>query len=892
MSLVRFFSKPRWQSKDDAIRRSAVATDNDPELVESLPRLAREDADAGVRIAALKRLADPGLAQAMAVDDRDEGVRNAARNLWSDLLAGAHASAPPLADRLRLLRAQDDPRLIERIATSAPEAELRLAALKRIDRKALLLDRVTADSDAAVRLAALERIEDEAQLARIVERARKSDKTISRLAAERLDDLRVGRGDADAIAERARILCERLERVLREGDRSDEAKAIADAWTSVAGKASAALAARYRNARELFELSSDPQQVARLRQRAQDRVRIETELAAIERILAGTSADAHREELLQRFDALAGLHAGYAEDADESGAALSVRFTRLGAQLAALKPLDAPGLESADENAGQDAAREAAKAARAEKSAAARAEREHKQTVAIGQLHVAIEATAAAIRDGRTADAHANYADMARLRREIANLPAALRESLAEVEGGYATIRHWQRWSDDQRREQLCEELEVLPEAGLHPDALATRLREIQAEWSNLDRLEARPAHASDALARRFRALCRKAIEPARPYFEKRDELRRQGSQETAELIARARAAAAEETADGAALAALRKQLANALRSLDRVDPRERKNLAGEIKNALGAIDAQVSARHAEVESAKNDLIERAGALASQTDNRTAMNQARDLQKLWQKTGNGRRARDQAQWKRFRAAIDAVFGRADEERRERSAQEQQALEAAARLCAEFETLAAGPALPDRAAFHAIENAWRALVVGDAALRQRFQSAQASLHALEVRAQQQKRRAEFDVWMSHYELCRQLERGQLDAGRFASLRQSLPALELAAEQMQQRLQPLLEGAVNATGQRDPQRDCVLEIEQLAGIEPPPEDRQRRMDLQVGKLSARMRGVQAPAPATALRELLRTWLAVGPVAEADLALETRFKRAIAATLESLA
>lgn len=139
MSLARFFSKPRWQSKDESVRRTAVATDKSPELIESLPRLVREDVDAGVRMAALKRLADPALAQAMAVDDRDEGVRKTARNLWIELLAGTHPSAPSLTDRLRLLRAQEDPRLIEQIATTAPEAELRLAALQRIERPAFIL---------------------------------------------------------------------------------------------------------------------------------------------------------------------------------------------------------------------------------------------------------------------------------------------------------------------------------------------------------------------------------------------------------------------------------------------------------------------------------------------------------------------------------------------------------------------------------------------------------------------------------------------------------------------------------------------------------------------------------------------------------------------------------
>ena len=893
MSLARFFSKPRWQSKDESVRRTAVATDKSPELIESLPRLVREDVDAGVRMAALKRLADPALAQAMAVDDRDEGVRKTARNLWIELLAGTHPSAPSLTDRLRLLRAQEDPRLIEQIATTAPEAELRLAALQRIERPAFILDRVTADADARVRLAALERVAEESQLVRIIERTRKTDKSISRMAAERLEGLRVDRGDIDTIQARARQLCEQLERVLREGDGSEEAARIASAWDGVAGKATPQLVARYTNARELHELSRDPDQIARLRQRAIDRQRIEEELGAIELVLRSASARAHLAELMQRFEALTELHASYAHDSDDASASVSVRFTRLGAQLATLQSLpetseaEARAIARAEARADQ----EAAIAARGELLAETRAELATKQKAMVEALHAAIVDTAEAIKAGKSAQAHQCHATMSRLRRQLKIVPAILRDSLADVESEYAKIAEWQLWSDNGRRQQLCEELEVLPETGLHPDALATRVREIQMEWAHLDQIEARPARSADGISRRFRALCHKAMEPAKPYFEKRNELRKQGAGETGTLIAEAKAAAAAPETDERGLANLRKQSAEALRRLDRVDPRERKNLAAELKAVLATIDERIAAQHALVEAAKSDLVTRALALSELPDLRTAMSQARDLQKLWQKSGNGRRARDQALWKQFRAALDAVFARADSERDARAAEEQQVLAAAAALCAEFETLANGSTMPERSALQQIENGWRALGIRDAALRQRFDSARDRLSSLETRHAREQRRAEFDIWSAHHALCRSLERGAIDASTFITSRSGLAVLNLATGELAGRAQTILDGAAVQPGAGDALRDCVLEIEQLAGIEPPAEDRQRRMDLQVEKLSARMRGVQAPAPAHALRELIVTWSRLGPVGEDDAGLESRFERALLASLESL-
>ncbi|HJT97793.1 MAG TPA: hypothetical protein VJ696_05705, partial [Rhodanobacteraceae bacterium] len=121
MKLSAFLNKPRWQSKEAAVRRAGVADDDDAELLARLGTIAREDPDAGVRAAALKRVADPALAQRLSQEDADADVRAEARRLWLELLAGTHPRAPSVAERERLLRAQDDTALIEHIVRTAPE---------------------------------------------------------------------------------------------------------------------------------------------------------------------------------------------------------------------------------------------------------------------------------------------------------------------------------------------------------------------------------------------------------------------------------------------------------------------------------------------------------------------------------------------------------------------------------------------------------------------------------------------------------------------------------------------------------------------------------------------------------------------------------------------------
>ena len=888
MVLSRLFSKPRWQSKDAAVRRDAVARDDESTLRAELPRLAREDTDAGVRLAALKRLADPALAQALAHDDRDEGVRHAASALFTDLLSGTHANAPALPERLRLLRGQDDVRLIEHIATRAPEAELRLAALARVARPALLVERVTADTDAGVRAAALARIDDEAQLERIAERARKTDKVTSRGAGERLVRLRLARGDAAAVRDHARTLCESLEASLRRGDGSS-IDAIDEAWKAIEAQVEDTWRTRYVAARELVELSRDPQRIADLRERARERERIASEIADLEQELRAATAHEQRDALETRFNLLAERFAeGAAHDVQGPQIVDARRVHAIAQRLHELAMLPSPAVAPVQPDR---VAIDAEAARRRELDLVARRQRERDAEAATqAALSAALDVIEPAIARGDTAAIHAAWPAVVEQRKRAgAGLPAALRSRFDDASAAYERLADWQRWSDNQRRRQLCEELDALPTTGLHPDAIATRVREAQAEWSRLDALEGRAAHAADGLARRFRAACHAAIAPTRPYFEKRDAVRKAHGAQTQALLERARAV--EEGASSRDLLAVRRDVAEGLRALDRVDPRERKTFAQSLKDALGALDQRVEALEKAVADAKSTLIERAEALTSEGDVRAAMSTARDLQKRWQSSGNGRRARDEAQWRAFRKAVDAVFARADGERAQHQAREREALDAAAALCDELDALAAADAAPARGEVARIDAAWNALGIGDPALRRRHESAHAALRDAAERRRRTERRARFDTWLRHYDTVRAAEHGARDVQATRDALAALPALEVAAEAMRHRVELLAGETIGRDIAADVHRDVLIELERFAGVDSPPADRQRRLDLQVGLLSARLRGERAAGPAEQLDALLVRWTKTGvfPADSADF--DARLEHALGRALEQL-
>ena len=830
MKLSSLFRKPRWQSKDAAARRLAVAHDHDPELLAQLGRLAREDADAGVRIAAARRLADPGIAQGLAHDDADAGVRTQARALWLDLLSGMHAASPNATERMRLLKAQDDAELAERIAVDAKESELRRAALDKLRRPALLFDRALADPDAAIRLALVERFDDEATLERLAERARKQDKQVARRARERIDELRLSRGDAAALEQRGRQLCERAEQLLREPHSQAAEAELAAQWATLESALPATLHTRFRAARELLAASREPA------------VRAQPAVAA----------------------APADVSAPAAVPADE----VSVAETPT-ADIAAPLIAQARFAVSLDE------------------AQAARRQQVEQQRQRERELADALAACEHALEAGASADAHAAKRRVDELRRALDGaLPKALAPRIATMDARYGELARWQHWADRQRREQLCAEVEALPEQRLHPDAVANKVRETQAEWSRLDTLEQGSARLGD-LNRRFHAACRAALAPTQGYFRKRHELRQSQSTEIQSVLERATALDAEQA--GTALVASRREIVEALRNLDRVEPRERKALAEALKTRLTALDARIAERDGEVERAKAALVAKAETLAGEMP-KGAVAAARELQQRWREAGNGRRKRDQAQWETFRAAIDRVFGNLDAERRQRSEQDAQARGQAASVCDELETLLASPDLPERGALARLRAAWDGLDARDDALRQRYAGLQQRLRERDAAAERTRRLARFHAWQEQHRLCRTAETG--GTGNADDLRAQWPATagdDIAADALHARFAAALDGAPSASPDDEALRDVLVELELVGGIQSPADDRERRRTRQVGRLSARMSGGAATAAGDELAALLQRWSGLGP--PADAALDARLDHALAAALEHL-
>ena len=199
MSLLdRLRGQPDWQHEDPLVRASAVdGLENDAQDV--FEAIASEDADAGVRLAAVARLSDPETIGRIARTDADGQVRDEALAM---LRARAIEATEPDAGEAALAGLSDGRDLGEVARTARIEAVSR-SALERLDSQKSIGAVARRSVHRAVRGAALERLDDRDELAAV---AVKTDhREIALAAFERLAPL--GPADRDllrTIAVRAR----------------------------------------------------------------------------------------------------------------------------------------------------------------------------------------------------------------------------------------------------------------------------------------------------------------------------------------------------------------------------------------------------------------------------------------------------------------------------------------------------------------------------------------------------------------------------------------------------------------------------------------------------------------------------------------------------------------
>lgn len=619
MALLDLFrSQPEWKHADPEVRAAAVRRLPAGEQ-ELLAAIAREDADARVRRAALRKLSDAGQVAAIGRDDADESVRREATETLVEL--ALHATDP--AAGLRALESVSEPRALAGVVRDAQHADVRRAALERLDDPRALAGLARSAPDVALQVRAVERLRDGALLADI---AMKSEQRAVALAAvERVDDV-------DAL------------RTLSEKARHRGAARRAGTRLAQVLPASAAAAPPAPPPDDAQDIERWEQAQARERERqAENERRAEVRsggLAARERLV-------ERVETLESGDLMAGMAQARAEW---------------------------EALEALDDHEAEDLHRRFLRACLAcEERARALA---HSETLRpqVEALVVAAEAA------GALADGDAARAEAARVARAWSELRGAT-GAFPDLRQRYETAAAHLHEIDEQAR---AERARLTAEARARLEKLCAALEaQAAAAHPNLkdaDRLLREARHAvddpgplggkveRDALLQRLKA-ARGALHPRVQELRQDAEWKRWASAELREdLVRRAEALASVE------------DLERVDRELRALEQEWRRALAGarDLPSELlarwhkahdplrGRCDAFAAARYAEWDQnlkKKEDLCQRAEALADSTEWLKTAEELQRLQAEWKTLGPVAPRHAKAVWERFRKPCDRFFSR-------------------------------------------------------------------------------------------------------------------------------------------------------------------------------------------------------------------------------------
>jgi hypothetical protein len=696
---------PRWKHADPAVRMSAIyelgAEDGD-----ALRTLAREDADARVRRAAVVRIDDVPVLMDVARTDPDEDVRaEALRNLVglaaeTDDPSRARTVVEALTSlgrtkelvvlvreaahvpvRTAAVDAIDDQKSLGSVSRQAADGATRLRALARVTDADELLNVATKSEHTDAAVAALERIESHEGLQAIAQRAR--NKVAARRARTKLrqiDEAAQPAVSEPAAAmtpedrERAHGLLARVEVLVIVGDTDAATASLAEtrlAWAELQAdsEVEAALAARFDAG------------VEAVREAIAEREREREAEVERERTVAREQAD--RLAICQEIEGLSG------PDAQDRIAELKVQWD-------GLPPIPAEYAASLTRRF-QDACRafgERERRAALAASAGPRLESlagELEQLVASGQSAEDMVTRWRGLR--RDADVLREFGEL--------NPAAAQRveqaiATLEEKEQEHQQARARQEQDNLRRLQQLCRQVETLVAGeSLSLKAGDRALRDIRTA---LDARAPLPTKKDRQDIQARLEQVRTVLAPRVQELRDADEWQRWANLQVQEELCKQMDALAAE-ADLELASRKMRELQARWKEVALAPRTQGEAMWQRFKTAQDAVFAKTSAHMAAQQeerganlAKKQSLCERAEALSGSSDWVKTASAIQALQAEWKTVGPVSRGSEKAVWERFRAACDAFFTRRHEDLKKRKDEWSANLTRKEALCAAVEAL--------------------------------------------------------------------------------------------------------------------------------------------------------------------------------------------------------
>lgn len=377
-------------------------------------------------------------------------------------------------------------------------------------------------------------------------------------------------------------------------------------------------------------------------------------------------------------------------------------------------------------------------------------------------------------------------------------------------------LKNRQGFAIEEKKEQLCEQMEALIANASEPPVLAKKINQIQQQWKQLDSSD--PFH-SHSIWQRFKAASDLAYAPCESYFRDQKQQRENNLSKRTHLVSELSGYLEQvdwQQPDWVLMEQLSRTVKREWKEYAPVDRTPGRQVQTEFNALLKKLDAKISGHREQVANDKRAILTQAVELSTTENIENAASLIKALQKRWKEAGNTFHNVERELWPEFRQACNLVFDNLNKEKQiqkqtpdvaSANKQHDQALTRRIELCDQLENLIQNGTL-DQLALDDIQSAWE-------------QSDRTASH--------------FEPLIySRYEMLLEFISGRIE------IEQLLEVTETALRQL-----------------------CIR-LEILLGQESPEQDQSLRMEYQMDRLQKALEQREKSANANELKKLELEWL----------------------------
>lgn len=241
------------------------------------------------------------------------------------------------------------------------------------------------------------------------------------------------------------------------------------------------------------------------------------------------------------------------------------------------------------------------------------------------------------------------------------DLPKGIQAKVDDFEAQLVKLGDWHEFAVTPKKEALITQMQSLATSGMNPEALATKVHELQDSWKEVSK---GVQQQDDELWQQFQQASAVAYAPCKEFFEAQAAERDNNLSKRRELVNQLQQYLNGYDFTNAVWKDVEQTLKTARAEWQTYWPVPRKagnDLQKEFESLMEQLFGKITGEYENNKAAKANLIEQAQALVSATDTRSATEAVKQLQAQWKTIGKSWHKEDQQLWQEFRKHCDAVF---------------------------------------------------------------------------------------------------------------------------------------------------------------------------------------------------------------------------------------